>query len=73
MVNQTVKYFDTKNLKYEILFVNDGSRDNTWGFMKDIVDKHPNHNMIAVNYPKNGGKGFAVRTVIFIYKVILRE
>lgn len=47
-----------------MILVNDGSKDKTWELMKDIVkNKYPKHYIIGVNYAKNGGKGFAVRSV----------
>jgi len=65
MMEQTVKYFDEKGLKYEIILVNDGSKDKTWELMQSLItNKYPKHEISAVTYPRNAGKGFAVRTVI---------
>jgi dolichyl-phosphate beta-glucosyltransferase len=50
----------SKNLKdYEIIFVSDGSTDNT----VEVIKKHvtPNKNVRIIGYPKNTGKGYAVK------------
>ena len=52
-----------KNVKYEIIIINDGSRDQTFNLIKTIIDEYSNKEILGINYDKNGGKGFAVRTV----------
>lgn len=43
--------------------MNDGSKDNTWGVIMDLITKrHPNQEIIGVNYKKNAGKGYAVKS-----------
>jgi len=64
MVEETTKYFDSLKIKYEMILVNDGSKDKTWDLIQTIiVNKFPNHDISGVTYTKNGGKGFAVRSV----------
>lgn len=53
-----LEYCDTNLLDYELLFVNDGSTDDTLKILQSI-----NHPKIHVrSYTPNRGKGYAVRT-----------
>ena len=61
-IERTIKYFNSLKINYEIIIVNDGSKDNTFEIIKKIIEKNPNNNIIGVNYIKNGGKGYAVKT-----------
>jgi dolichol-phosphate mannosyltransferase len=47
---------------YEIIYVNDGSTDNSWMFAKEFAQSH--ENLIVVGYKVNQGRGKAVRTGI---------
>jgi len=48
MMEQTVKYFDEKGLKYEIILVNDGSKDKTWELMQSLItNKYPKHEIYS--------------------------
>lgn len=49
-----------KNLPYEIVVVDDGSRDNTFNNAMRYAKR--NGHVRVLTYPKNVGKGFAVRT-----------
>lgn len=51
------KYFNDKNISYEIIVVNDGSKDNTVQVIKNL--QMPN--LILINRQKNKGKSFSVR------------
>jgi len=48
--------FDDNN--YEVIFVNDGSKDNTLKIANELSDE----NIKVISYEKNKGKGGAVRT-----------
>lgn len=55
-VQAMTNYFRKQNIKYELLIVDDGSRDNTAG----VIDKSNPHCRV-IRYEKNRGKGYAVR------------
>ena len=40
---------------YEIIFINDGSRDNTWKVLKKICDE-ADTNIKIINFSRNFGK-----------------
>lgn len=52
-------YMQKKNWEYEIIVVNDGSKDNT----KEVVEKlkHDVHHLYLTNLEENRGKGHAVQ------------
>ena len=53
---ETVRnYLDNLNINYEIILVNDGSKDNT----KEVISNIPH--VIALSYDVNRGKGGAVK------------
>ena len=68
-LEKAVNYFSSLNIIYEIIIVNDGSKDKTLDLIKNEITKYANlenlksrPEIICVTYPKNGGKGFAVKT-----------
>lgn len=57
--NETTKLFDSTNYSYEIIFVNDGSSDNTYNKLKEITEK-TGKNIKVVNFSRNFGKEAAM-------------
>ncbi len=49
---------EENKIEYEIIFVNDGSRDNTWEMISEICSK--NKNIKGFNFSKNFGKEAAI-------------
>jgi len=66
MIDKTVKYFTNQRnekIKFEIIIVNDGSKDNTQKVIDNLIKKYQNVVEIAqVTYKNNAGKGYAVAT-----------
>ena len=52
-------FLDTQPLRYEIVVVDDGSKDNTVGITNALMATIPNLRLIK--QPRNRGKGAAVR------------
>ncbi len=50
-------------LSRELIIVNDGSKDDTWGVMQELAAAHPETIRIFTQ-PKNMGKGAAIRRAI---------
>ncbi len=48
-----VNFKDSANLSYEIIFVDDGSRDNTWDLIKEICSQSKRYK--ALKFSKNHG------------------
>lgn len=48
------------NINFELIFVNDGSTDNTLQVLEEIKKNNPNIKIIS--YEKNQGKGFGIKT-----------
>ena len=68
-LEKAVNFFSSLNIKYEIIIVNDGSKDKTLELIKNEIKKYSSlenlknrPEIIGVSYDKNGGKGFAVKT-----------
>ncbi|MCM8767179.1 MAG: glycosyltransferase family 2 protein [Candidatus Omnitrophica bacterium] len=59
-IEKIYKYFKNKNYDFEIIVVDDGSKDKTF----EIVEKFAKNKkeIIILKHPKNLGKGAAVRT-----------
>jgi DNA-binding response OmpR family regulator len=58
--SDTFKEFVHSNLGYHLCFVNDGSKDNTLGVLKELARGLEDH-VTVYDCPKNGGKAEAVR------------
>lgn len=50
---ELLKYIDQKKFDYEILFVNDGSKDKTWPVIQSLADK--DDKVIGINLSRNFG------------------
>lgn len=63
MIDATINFLKTKpHLKYEIIIVNDGSKDNTWTVIEDLITKrYKDVDISGVTSETNGGKGHAVK------------
>jgi dolichyl-phosphate beta-glucosyltransferase len=65
-LEKSLNYFNSLNLKYEIIITNDGSKDKTFEVVQNQIQKYKNiknsPDIILASYPLNGGKGYAVRT-----------
>lgn len=48
-----------KDIKYELIFVNDGSKDRTYEMLKDIYDNDKKH-VRVINFSRNFGKDAAI-------------
>jgi len=48
-----------ENIKYELIFVNDGSNDKTYEMLKDIYDNDKKH-VKVINFSRNFGKDAAI-------------
>src|SRR6185503_1962020 len=58
-VTRAIEFLDTRGSDWEILVVDDGSRDRTSEVAHDAARGHPRVRVLA--QPRNGGKGKAVR------------
>ena len=46
------------NFSYEVILVDDGSRDNSWKVIQKLVDEHSNYK--AIRFRRNYGKSAAL-------------
>lgn len=70
-LDNTIEYFTSLNLNYEIIIVNGGSTDNTFQLVSQKIEQYSSKNnnlkdIICASYTGNGGKGWAVKTGIDI-------
>src|SRR5688572_22709193 len=59
-VEGVVKVLKSLNLQWEVLVINDGSKDKTAEVVKDLEKKYPGVRL--VDYEKNRGYGHALKT-----------
>lgn len=59
-LREITAYFDCKGERYEVLVVDDGSRDSTGAVVESLRDSFPALRLMRL--PRNRGKGCAVRT-----------
>lgn len=57
----TAEYFAARTEPFEILIIDDGSRDGTKGIVESYSKKHPEWKIECLGYGGNRGKGYAVR------------
>jgi dolichyl-phosphate beta-glucosyltransferase len=64
-LRKIISYMSDKDVNYELILVNDGSKDDTYEVIKKfknkIVEGKNNINFIVLNNKNNMGKGFSVR------------
>ena len=58
-INEIFDYLSKKNFSFEVIVVNDGSKDKTAEIVKELMKKYPNLKLI--DNKENKGKGAAVR------------
>ena len=52
------KLMEDNNIDYELVFVNDGSKDKTWEKISSVAEKKPH--IVGVNFSRNFGKESAI-------------
>lgn len=60
------EYYESQAYPYDVIIVNDGSKDGTAKLVEKFVAQHPKFQLI--DYSPNHGKGYAVRTGILAAK-----
>ena len=61
-IEKVNNYFKSKNISYEIIVVDDGSKDNTLMVVKNFLeDSNPKINNNILHFDENRGKGFAIK------------
>ena len=59
---KTIKTFFLRKKNSEVIFVNDGSNDQSDKIIKNFISKIPKKNLVKyIYYKKNVGKGYAIR------------
>lgn len=59
ITEQTISaLMEQENIPYELMFVNDGSRDKTWDNIRQAAEKNPN--VVGLNFSRNFGKEAAM-------------
>lgn len=59
-VPEILKVLDAFRWSYEIIFVDDVSRDNTRELILKLIEQHPDHQMRHIFHERNTGRGGAV-------------
>ena len=57
----TAEYFANRGEPFDILVIDDGSKDNTAGVVEEYQRRHPDYKVQCHGYGANRGKGYAVR------------
>ncbi len=58
--SETKRVFDGKVSDYEFVFVNDGSKDDTYGKLKKLYEENQNSNIQVLSFSRNFGKEAAI-------------
>lgn len=66
---EIIDYLDSRSITYEIIVVNDGSKDTTKNILERLKKIKPE--ILINNFPKNRGKGAAVRAGMLSAKGVL--
>ena len=69
-LKEVVAYFDGRDQPYEVVVVDDGSRDATADCVRELARLHPSVRLHVL--PQNRGKGCAVRTGMTVASGALR-
>jgi len=59
-IDETIKVLDELNFDFEVIVIDDGSKDNTYNYVKDSLKKY-NNKVSIKRYESNEGKGFAIK------------
>lgn len=59
MFELCLKYL-SRDYEYEFIFVNDGSKDNTFFAINNLIKKYNLYNIIGINFSRNFGKESAI-------------
>ena len=61
-LSDSIKYIQSKITEsFELLLIDDGSKDNTACILKDVKRKHSDISIKIISYRTNRGKGFAIK------------
>ena len=61
MLDECLEFLEARNSSYEVIIVDDGSKDTTTAVGLDYVDKYGSDKVRVLTLAKNRGKGGAVR------------
>ena len=61
MLNECLEFLEARNSSYEVIIVDDGSKDTTTEVGLDYVEKYGSEKVRVLTLAKNRGKGGAVR------------
>ncbi len=61
-IDESMKKMDSYN--YEVILVNDGSPDNTWGKICEVAQKSAHQNVLGINLARNFGQHAAIMAAL---------
>lgn len=67
-IREVLEVLDRTRLKYELIFIDDCSRDRTAECIREILATHPHHRLVSVFHQKNKGRGGTVTEGIHLAK-----